>query len=55
MFSIHDKKGQRILEYLKKELELPPNVIGFELHLRVDEIVTVSNLDYYPEDDKGDK
>lgn len=45
--SIRDDKGQRILEFLKKELGLPKEVIGFELHMRVNDAITVRNLDYY--------
>lgn len=36
-----------IVEFIKKRLELPDNVIGLSLHLRVDEVVRIE-CQYYP-------
>ena len=49
--SIFSEKSQRILDFLRNELDLPKEVVGFELHIRLDDAMMVRNLDYYVEDD----
>lgn len=57
-FTPECEKGQRIIEFLRKELDLPTHLLGFSLHIKnftadKDEgIITVKDLCYYPEDDK---
>jgi len=55
-FTSEDKKGLRIIDFLRKELDLPKHLLGFSLHIKNvvndDSIVTVKDLSYYPEDDK---
>lgn len=51
-FTTQCEKGKRIFEYLKKELCLPDEVVGFDVIFDIDSLVTVTNLTYYPPDDK---
>jgi len=48
------EKGQRIIDFLSKELNLPEMIIGFELHIRLDECIMVKNLDFYVTDENKD-
>lgn len=52
-FTDSSEKATRIIDFLRKELQLPKHLLGFELHMKAgkDCIVTVRNLAYYPEDD----
>ena len=36
-----------IIEFIKKRLDLPDNIIGLSLHLRLNEVVRV-DCQYYP-------
>jgi hypothetical protein len=48
---VQSEKGQRIFKFLEKELGLPDEVVRFELHMQVDDLITVRNLDYNVRDD----
>ncbi len=37
-----------ILHYLQEKLEMPECVRGFELHIKMDEAVTIKNMEYHP-------
>ncbi len=50
--TIHSKKGQRILDFLMKELDLPKTTIEFDLHISPIDCIVVKNLSYYVVDDK---
>lgn len=39
------------MDFLRKELDIPQEVIEFEIRFAVDEIITVKNMSYYPQDD----
>ena len=54
MINVHSDKGQEILNYLKKNLEMPENVIEFELHLKLDSIVMIKNMSYCPQERNDD-
>jgi hypothetical protein len=44
----NSEKGCRILDFLTKELDLPDEIIEFDLCLRVNEPIIVKNLSYHP-------
>ena len=48
-----NKKADRIIAFLRKELDLPQGyIIGFDLHMHVDGLITVKNLEYQPYEDE---
>jgi len=51
VIKISSVKGQRIMDFLKRELGLPEMTIAFELHISLDECIMVRNLDFYVSDD----
>ncbi len=53
--STNSMKGKRIIEFLRKELGLPENLVGFNLEMRDEEPIMVTKLEYEPEDDKAKK
>lgn len=47
MIMPNDTVAREILEFIKKRLELPDNIIGLSLHLNLDEAIRV-DCQYYP-------
>jgi hypothetical protein len=45
---LHTEKFNRILNFLREELGLPDTVIGFELHMRNDDVLRITKMDYLP-------
>ncbi len=45
------EKAKRVMAFLRKELDIPQEVIGFEVSFGIDEMITVKNMSYYPLDD----
>lgn len=43
----NDTVAREILEFIKKRLELPDNIIGLSLYLRQDEAIRI-DCQYYP-------
>jgi len=51
VIKVSSVKGQRIMDFLKRELGLPEMTIAFELHISLYECIMVKNLDFYVSDD----
>ena len=41
-------EGREIIDFLKARMEIPENVVGFDLVFRFDELITIKNMTYYP-------
>jgi uncharacterized FlaG/YvyC family protein len=50
VMSVHSEKAQRIIEYLKKELQVPDGAINFSVHFKTGEFVKV-DCSYCPIDE----
>ena len=48
---VGSEKGQRILSFLKQELQIPEYVKHFSIHMGANEFITVE-CEYYPEEDE---
>ena len=42
------EKCKRVVDFLRKELQIPENVIRFKVVFAVDSLLTVEDMDYYP-------
>ena len=40
--------GHEIMEFIKSRMEIPENVVGFDLVFRPNQLITIANMTYYP-------
>jgi len=48
IITLKSPEGREIMDFIKAKMEIPENVIGFDLVLRHNEPITIKNMTYYP-------
>ncbi len=50
--TISSEAGKRVIDFLREELQIPEGVIRFKVVLDMDALITVEDMDYFPQDTK---
>ena len=48
IITLKSPEGRGIMDFIKSRLEIPENVVGFDLVFRPNQLITITNMTYYP-------